>query len=221
MLMKDYVGKKYGRLKITANLPNNKRHLHKVTAICDCGTIKDYYLSNVTSGKTVSCGCFNRQMSSERYKVLNLSHGLSSHPLSRVYAAMISRCYDANDISYKRYGGKGVTVCDEWLDDFISFYNWAINNGWQEGLQLDKDINGNSKLYSPETCIFVTRKINCRNRTTNNFITHNGQSKTLAEWCEVYNIKNHSMVLGRIQCGWDIKRALETPAKNNGHVNTR
>lgn len=215
--MKDYAGRKYGRLKIIATLPNSKRHLHKVTAICDCGTIKDYYLSNVTSGKTVSCGCFNRQKSSERYAALNLSHGLSSHPLCSTHASMINRCYNVNDISYKRYGGKGVVVCDEWLNDFMAFYNWAISNGWEEGLQLDKDIKGNGKLYSPETCIFVTRKINCRNKSNNKLIDHNGEAKTLAEWCEIYNI-SHACIIKRLNRNWSIKKALTTPPKNNGYA---
>lgn len=207
---------KYGRLTIIQRLSKTK-----CIAKCECGIEKEYFTSNITSGKTLSCGCLNRQKSSERYAALNLSHGLSGHALYSIYHSMISRCYDINDISYKNYGGKGVIVCDEWRNDFMKFFEWAINHRWREGLQLDKDINGNGKVYSPETCQFVTRKINCRNRTTNKIIEHSGQSKTLAEWCEIYNIKNHSMVLGRISRGWDIDKALTTPAKNNGYANTR
>jgi hypothetical protein len=209
-----HASKKYGRLSIVTVL--NK---YKVIALCDCGTEKEYWSANIRSGKTMSCGCFNRQKSSERFKKLNLSHGLSSHPLYSTYNSMISRCYDINDISFKRYGGRGIMVCDEWRNEFTNFYNWAVKNGWQDGLQLDKDIKGNGKnLYSPDTCRFVTRKINCRNRRSNKLIEYSGETKTLAEWCEIFNIKNHSMVLRRITRGWSIEKALLTPAKNNGYA---
>lgn len=205
---------KYGKLTLI-----NKVGKNKVFAVCDCGTEKEYWLNNVRSGKTVSCGCLNRQKSSERYKKLNLSHGLSGHSLYNTYRSMIKRCYDKNDISYKRYGDRGITVCDKWRSDFNNFFNWAIDNGWKEGLQLDKDINSyGEKVYSPETCQFVTRVINCRNRINNKIIEFNGQRKTLAEWCEKFNIKNHPMILGRIYRGWSTENAFLTPAKNNGYV---
>jgi hypothetical protein len=126
---------------------------------------------------------------------------LSKHPLYGVWTGMMKRCYDTGDISYNRYGGKGVTVCEEWKNDFLKFYDWGIANGYEPGLQLDKDYRGDGKIYSPETCQFVTRSINCRNRTTSKLIEYEGQSKTLAEWCEIYNL-NHSSVIGRIERGW-------------------
>lgn len=215
--MKDYRGNIYGKLTVIDNLPNKKRHLNKVTAKCECGNIKDFYLSNIVSGKTSSCGCINRQKSSERYKILNLSHGLANHPLYTIYHAMMNRCYNENDISYKRYGGKGVTVCDEWRNDFMKFFEWAMNYRWREGLQLDKDILGNGKLYSPDTCKFVSRSENCRNRSTNKIIQYNGESKTLSEWCEKTGL-NHTCILHRLKRGWSIEKTLNTPAKNNGYA---
>lgn len=205
---------RFGNLTIIQKVDNNK-----CIAMCDCGVEKEFWFHNITSGRSSSCGCLNRSLSSERYKHINKSHGLANHPLYRVWRAMISRCYNDKDISFKNYGGKGVAVFDAWRNNFVDFYNWAIANGWSERLQLDKDIIGNGLIYSPSTCKFVTRSENCRNRKTNNLLTYNGETKTLAEWCELYNIK-HTCVIKRISRGWTINQALVTPVKNNGYVKT-
>ncbi len=189
------MGKTFGNLTITSVLNCTDNRSRKVIATCQCGVKKEYHLSNVLSGKTKSCGCINRLLSSKRYKnhnkahsAVSLANGLSNHPLYKVYTGMIKRCYCSYDISYCRYGAKGVTVCDEWKKEFIPFYNWAMANGWEPGLQIDKDIKGSGKLYSPDTCCFVTRKVNCRNRTTNRYIEYKGFVRTLAEWGEVANL---------------------------------
>jgi hypothetical protein len=194
------VGERYSMLTISRPIDGNK-----VWAMCDCGKEKEFYASNIYGGKSTSCGCRNKLASSERFSSYNMSkgvYGLSLHPLYSVWTSMISRCYNVNDISFKRYGLKGVSVCEEWKNDFNSFYNWAIKNGFKEGLQLDKDYLGNGMIYSPDFCQFVTRSKNCRKRKTSRYIEYNGETKTLAEWCEIYNL-NHSAVIKRIERGWD------------------
>lgn len=220
---------KFGKLTITEIIPITNDTMRKCIAVCECGDSREYFLGNITSGKTKSCGCENRKSASSRFKNynktrvskftpdLNESHQLSMHPLYTVWSGMLNRCYNPNDISFCNYGAKGVIICEEWRTNFLSFYNWAINNGWEQGLQIDKDINGDGKLYSPNTCVFVTRKVNCRNRTTNRFIEYNGETKTLAEWCEITGLK-HTCIIQRISSGWNLKRTFETPAKNNGYV---
>jgi hypothetical protein len=221
--LSNLVNRQFGGLIIIKIIVNQNIRLRKVTARCECGTIKDYFLGNILSGKTNSCGCRNRLSSADRFRKYNKSrplknntNGLSEHPIYNVWSGMISRCYDLNDISYCRYGAKGVLVCDEWKHDFKAFFDWALSNGWRAGLQIDKDINGNGRLYSPDTCCFVTRTINCRHRTTNRFIEYNGERKTLAEWSEIKKLKS-SCINHRLSNGWSIKDTLETPAKNNGH----
>ena len=91
-------------------------------------------------------------------------HNISKHPLYNVYNNMINRCYDTNNKSYNDYGARGVVVCDEWKNSIDNFYNWAIKNNWELGLHLDKDIKGNGFLYSPNTCTFVTPKVNSNKR---------------------------------------------------------
>jgi hypothetical protein len=206
---KEFIGHRFGRLVILSTKPNKigsgSRSI--ATVQCDCGKIKEIGLSNIKSGKTNSCGCLNAEMASAHCKTLNTDHGLSRHPLYIVWTAMHNRCYNPNDVSYPNYGAKGVAICEEWYSDFMSFYNWGILNGWKEGLQLDKDIVGNGKLYSPETCCFVTRKENGRKKKNNRLFTINGETKPLSEWCERLNLK-YSTVYMRIKRGAEPSKAF-------------
>ncbi len=123
-------------------------------------------------------------------------HGLSSHPLYIVWKSMKSRCYCKTNIAWEIYGGNGVSVCPEWKDDFIAFYNWAINNGWKKGLEIDKDIKYKEKhgtvtgiIYSPEYCCFVTSEENNNNRSVTIFLNYNGENKSLSEWSKFLNLE--------------------------------
>jgi len=144
-------------------------------------------------------------------------HSLSYHPLYRIWAAIKSRCYNPNDLSYKRYGGKGVKMCDEWLLDVKTFYDWCIANGWEKGLQIDKDIKAKQKgiealMYSPEFCSIVTQQenIKCRGgvKKTTAFIEYKGESKTIKEWAKIIGI-SYLTLYQRIKIqGMDIEKAL-------------
>ncbi len=114
-------------------------------------------IQSVKSGRTKSCGC----MSSEKMKKRTTTHGMSNTSLYRKYHEMKNRCYNPNHGRYKWYGEIGVTVCNEWKNSFQSFYDWAMANGYEKGLYLDKDIlceqkNISPRIYSPETCMFLT-----------------------------------------------------------------
>lgn len=137
------------------------RH-YKCKFICiDCSIEVEAYEDNVKSGKSTRCiMCRGRIMGDA-----NITHNKSKHKLYSKWNDIKRRCYDKTRKDYKRYGGKGVIMCDEWKNDFESFYNWCINNGYKEGLALDKDYlceknNISPKVYSPETCMFVTLKEN-------------------------------------------------------------
>lgn len=108
------------------------------------------------------------------------THGLSRHPVHYVWSAVKSRCYNQNAKLYHRYGGRGITMCADWRNNFIAFYNWMIDNGWSKGLQIDRiDNNGN---YEPTNCRLVSSQVNNNNKSTNHFITCNGETKTLIQW---------------------------------------
>ena len=112
----------------------------------------------------------------------NHSHKLSHTPLWGAYYDMRARCYNPKGLCYPRYGGRGVTVCDEWRDNPSAFFEWALSNGYESGLEIDRI--DNEKGYSPENCRWVTRKENCRNRRSNVMIEHEGELITLVELSE-------------------------------------
>lgn len=166
-----------------------KRHDIFYDCKCDCGvvkTIRSQYLSN---GDAVSCGCRMRETQIENGSNNMLKHGFKRrklvHPLYQTWYGMNKRCYNKNNHSYKRYGARGITVCEEWRNNPDVFIEWAIANGWEHGLEIDRENNDGS--YSPENCRFVTKKQNCRNQRSNRLITINSSTKTMVEWCEIYD----------------------------------
>ena len=125
-------------------------------------------------------------------------HGMSKTKIYGVWLSMRERCTSTNHPSYKNYGGRGIKVCDEWMNDFITFYNFAIQNGYVENLTLDR-IN-NDKGYSPDNCRFITRKEQNRNYRKNHNITYKGETLCLSDMADKYGI-NRGTVLYRIRHG--------------------
>ena len=145
---------------------------------------------------------------------MNKSHGLRGHPLYNIWCNMKSRCYNKNNPKYINYGARGVVVCNEWRRDFKKYYDWAVSNGWQNGLQIDKDIRGTGFLYSPDTCIVVTNKENCNKRTHTVLITRNNETKSIMQWCELLGLNRHTFY-SRLNTGWSFEKALTTPKQNS------
>lgn len=120
-------------------------------------------------------------------------HGLyrEHKNLFGVYGSMKNRCYNPKRDSYERYGARGIGVCEEWRNSPESFVRWALDNGYEKGLQLDRIDNDGD--YSPDNCRWVTPKENCRNTRRNKTLTLIGQTKTVAEWCEVLDISEFTI----------------------------
>lgn len=130
--------------------------------------------------------------------------------LMKVFIHMKERCYNESDKRYKDWGGRGIKICQEWLNNPDSFIQWAIENGYGEGLTIDRvDNNGD---YSPENCRWVTIAENNQNRRSTRYYTIDGETKNLTQWCKIYSA-DWSMVNKRLSMGWDIKTALITPKK--------
>ena len=119
--------------------------------------------------------------------------------LSRIYQNMKYRCYNPNYPQYKDYGGRGITICDEWNNrelsgnrnhtkGWVAFEKWSLSHGYQDGLSIDRI--DNDKGYSPDNCRWTTRKIQCNNRRSNSRISYKGMNKTLAEWSDYLGIDN-------------------------------
>lgn len=128
-------------------------------------------------------------------------------PVERLYVIwtnMRYRCENSNMRDYKYYGGKGTKVCKEW-QDYETFKEWAIKNGYEENLTIDRiDVNGN---YEPSNCRWATRKTQANNTTRNHYVTHNGVTKTISEWAEELNISQRTIYY-RIQCGLTDEEAI-------------
>lgn len=132
-------------------------------------------------------------------------HGKRNTRLFRIWSNMKSRCYNSNFPDYKNYGMRGISICDEWINDFMSFHTWAIDNGYKENLTIDRiDVNGD---YCPKNCRWVTLYQQSINKRTNHFVVLNGVRKTLQEWCDEFGI-NRKTVCDRLRRGWDIQTAL-------------
>ncbi|QPY77399.1 helix-turn-helix DNA binding domain protein [Bacillus phage Anthos] len=142
------------------------------------------------------------------------THGLSDTKLYRVYWGMISRIKYTSNTRYESYGGRGISICEEWLakdSGFLAFYNWSNNNGYQEGLTLDRiDVDGD---YEPSNCRWITNKQQQSNRTNNRLMTLNGVTKTITEWSESLGGKP-TLVQGRLDLGWSEEDALTKPVTN-------
>lgn len=139
-------------------------------------------------------------------------HGLSHTRLHRIWHSMYCRCNYKSTNGYKNYGGRGITVCNEWIgiEGFVRFYNWAIENGYKDGLTLDRiNLNGN---YEPSNCKWSTPKEQSNHRRNSRYITFNNKTKTAKQWCDLYKI-SQTTFNDRLNRGWTIEQALTIPTK--------
>ena len=200
------VGKRFGKLKVIKYNGSNKNGRALWLCKCDCGNTKVIVGNSLINKATISCGCYNKEAARKR----RIKHDLSYSKLYKVWSGMKTRCYNKNFIYYCNYGGRGIIICDEWLNDFATFYNWAIANGYKDHLTIDRlDVNGN---YEPSNCRWATRKEQNNNMTKNIIIKYNGEEKTISQWSTEFNL-NRTALYYRIKRGWDIEKALTTPIK--------
>lgn len=176
-----------------------------------CGRIVSKSLSRmkdtIKHGYPNTCGC-----------MVSKSNGDNAvgnrHRLYSIWNNMISRVECENSPQYKYYGGRGIQVCKEWRNNYLSFKDWAVNNGYKDTLTIDCiDVNGN---YEPNNCRWITQKQQTRNMQSNKMYTINGVTKCLQYWCDYYNI-NRNTVNKRLRLNWDIEKALTRPVKKNNH----
>ena len=175
-------------------------------------------------GGTKSCGCLRKDVAKE-WADRHTTHGKSQTKLYRKYRSMISRCYDKNNKQYERYGGRGITVCDEWRNSFELFFKWAYANGYdpmKNGRYWSIDRIDNSKGYCPENCRFTTAKEQMRNRDVTKLYEYCGKTFSASEFADAFGITDKSFVYRRIKKGQSLKELYnDWIAANNipdGHI---
>lgn len=193
------IGKKFGKLTVLEECKERNKHRQKVYKCqCDCGNIAYVRGYKLRSGYTKSCGCLRH----EKYAI---KHGKRHTRLYTIWLNMKDRCCNKNTPSYKNYGARYINVCDDWQHDFMNFYNWAMDNGYQEGLTIDRI--DNNKGYSPDNCHWTTPKQQCNNKRNNVYLTYNGKTQTMMQWSEELNIPYYT-IKTRHHKGWSDNECL-------------
>lgn len=204
----DLLGRRFGRLTVLERAYKDKKQYWK--CICDCGNIVFSNTSNLKSGNTKSCGCYSAEIKSKTHK----KHGMRHTRLYSIWLNMRERCYRESNNRYKSYGGKGITVCDEWMGDngFVNFYNWAMNNGYGDNLTLER--MDNNEKYCAENCRWATMKEQQNHRTNNHYVTINGITKTFKEWCDSGQFGvSYATAKTRISRNWKDVDAITIPTR--------
>lgn len=212
----DLTGKRFGRLIVICEAPKrraeNGRSQRMWLCQCDCGKQKEVFGENLRCGKTLSCGCLHKEIISKSRD--QTTHNGSRERLYGVWASMIKRCTKENNPAFNSYGGRGICVCDEWMD-YAVFRHWALENGYYESSSkgectLDRiNVNGD---YRPDNCRWVSMKVQGNNRRNNLRYTYNGESHTIFEWSNILGF-DLKLVRKRLSNGWEFGRAIKTPKR--------
>lgn len=210
-----YLGKKikvsinnvYNRLKVLKLFKENYKWY--ATCQCSCGKVVEKIdVRSLLSGNTKSCGCYNLEMIIKR----NTKHGQKprgkkTNRLYSIWSDMKRRCSNTTRKDAKNYSLKNITVCEEW-NEYPVFKEWAIENGYNDTLTLERI--DNTKGYSPENCKWIPKSEQSKNRTSNHYITYNGQTKTLTDWSKETGIPRTTLT-SRLRHNWSIEDALTKP----------
>ena len=190
------LGNRYGSLTVIEYTGRDQEFKARWKCLCDCGTELIVDVWNLKSGHTKSCGCLGRN----RLGDINRTHGHSQtgESIYPVWKSMKARCNNPNNQAYHNYGGRGITVCKEWDEDFQAFYGWSMKNGYDPDLTIDRV--DNDKGYYPENCRWATRLEQANNKRSCKYITYNDETRTIAEWSRIFNV-NYSAFMSRVKRG--------------------
>lgn len=210
----DLTGQKYGRLTAVNN--TGKKNLRNFiwNFKCDCGSTVELPSGEVRRGRVGSCGCLGKELARERMKKIQSlgteaakTHGMTNTRTFVSWDSMKQRCLNPNHKSYCEYGGKGVEVCDRWIN---SFENFLADMGERPiGTTLDR--KDGSLGYTPENCRWATFEQQGNNRKTNVFLEHDGKKLTVTQWSKIVGISNKAISY-RLKSGWSVKDALTISA---------
>lgn len=214
MRYNNLIGGRYGRLVVIEYVGNYSKNRQALfNCLCDCGKQAIARGSSLTSGKTKSCGCLHKEISADIMKIVNASgqrnimasttHGKSNHPLYLRWSTIKTRCTNKKHEHYKDYGGRGIMICNEWANNFSVFYDWAINNGYADNLEIDR-IDSN-KGYSPDNCRWVNKYEQAVNRRNSVFLSDGIVEKPLRDWCSEKSVE-YKLAHARYKKGWSFNK---------------
>lgn len=200
-------GQRFGRLTVVSKVDGSRS---KWLCRCDCGNTKEVNASQLIKNGIVSCGCRER----ETWKLFierTTTHGMTDTVLYGKYCGMKQRCYNPNSEHYNRYGGRGITMCEEWRDSFEAFRDWAYENGYDENKKkweqtIDR-INPDGN-YEPSNCRWVDRKTQSRNKENTVWVNVNGNKISAREFAEMNNIDDFVFVFRRVKKGESADKIL-------------
>lgn len=203
----DLTGHRFGRLVAIRRLTKEECYSakdYKWECRCDCGNVTNVLVGNLRNGNSTSCGCGRL----EALRIATVVHGLRYSDEYRIWLGMKNRCLNPKARKYDDYGGRGITICDEWKDDFIAFYR---DMGIRPTKNHSVDRRDNDKGYSKDNCYWATRSEQGNNRRGNILYTRNGITKTLAEWCREKERKYKRVYYRMKRDGWSFEKAIDTP----------
>ena len=198
--LSDLTGLKFGRLTVIQRSGTKNGHVAWLCK-CDCGKTIVTIGNLLKSGKSKSCGCKKIETCGDTHRI----HGKSNTRLYIAWQHMKQRCCNTKNDRYKYYGGRGISICDDWMQ-FEPFEQWALSNGYEDELTIDRiDVNGD---YCPENCRWVTWETQQNNKRNNNIIEAFGEKRTLAEWSKISGV-NRTTIQKRINvCGQTPEKAM-------------
>lgn len=203
--IRDLTGEKYNMLTAIRIAQHNPV---KWECKCDCGRLCIVESRNLTHGRQKSCGCLSHKG--------HPTHNQCYTRVYRIYAKIKRRCFVVDDPAYPKYGGRGITMCEEWRRSFEAFSEWAYANGYRENLTIDRiDNDGN---YSPENCRWADNFSQSNNRRNSIICTLSGKTQTLSQWCREKKM-SYKVVWYRLSQGWDFEDAITTPVARKGKDN--
>lgn len=207
----DLSGQVFGRWSVIRSAPSKVGPTGKKKAMwfckCSCGTERAVSGADLRNGKSVSCGCYSEELKRQRRK-----HGKAKSKVYKTWGNMKNRCLNEDTPDYKYYGAMGVTICDEWASSFENFYKDMGDPPTPEHTLERKDVE---KGYSPENCIWATRKEQTRNRKCTIKYEYKGESKAASQWDEDLGLPLGTVHNRVTKLGWDVEKAIETPIKTH------
>lgn len=203
MFKEDLTGMQFGLLTVLEYIGTNKYRASLWRCVCSCNGINEIIVStsHLKSGDVQSCGCLIR---TNHYKI----HGECDTRLYDIWNGMKKRCNNPNSDRYNDYGGRGITVCDDWNNNYINFRDWSLNNGYDDNLTIDRI--DNDLGYSPDNCRWATRLEQQNNTRSNAYYEFNNETHSLTEWCRILNL-NYNTIKSRLRNGWTFEQAITTP----------